>query len=139
MTVRCPSALRAGLSIYPRAFIRPGCRVNYSHQLQAITFSRPFSFPMSPPSQRRLNQILNELSPTPPPVGTLTLGDITYEVPASLSPSRLSHSGELLDLRDPVNIDNLHFILQKYLLGQDIFLVSQPGPYARHLALTFSR
>jgi von Willebrand factor A domain-containing protein 8 len=91
---------------------------------------------MSP--QGRLNHILNELSSSAPPsIGTLKLGSITYEVPASLSPSRLSHSGQILDTRNAVNVDNLHFLLQKYLLGQDVFLVSQPGPYARHLALTF--
>lgn len=89
--------------------------------------------------QRRLNQLLNELSPNPPSIGTLKLGNITFEVPGSLSPSRLSHSGEILDMRSPVNVDNLHFLLQKYLLDQDVFLVSQPGPYARHLALTFAK
>jgi hypothetical protein len=85
-----------------------------------------------------LNHILSELTPTPS-VGTLKLGDITYEVPASLYPSRLPHSKELLDIQDPINRDNLYFMLQKYLLGQDVFLVSQPGPYARRLALTFAR
>ena len=40
---------------------------------------------------------------------------------------------------DSFNADNLHFMLQKYLLGQDIFLLSQPGPYARRLAMTFCR
>ncbi|KAF9034673.1 hypothetical protein BDZ89DRAFT_1157933 [Hymenopellis radicata] len=88
--------------------------------------------------QRRLAQLLNGLSPPAPTVGTLRLGDITYEVPAALASSRLSRTKDLLDIRDPVNVDNLHFMLQKYLLGQDIFLVSQPGPYARRLALTFA-
>ena len=88
---------------------------------------------------RRLNHILREFSPAPPIIGTLKLGDITYEVPASLNPSRLAHSKELLDARNPVNRDNLHFMLQKYLLGQDVFLISQPGPYARRLVLTFAR
>ncbi|EPQ51988.1 hypothetical protein GLOTRDRAFT_132574 [Gloeophyllum trabeum ATCC 11539] len=40
-------------------------------------------------------------------------------------------------MTDPVNLNNLHFMLQKYLLGQDVFLLSQPGPYARRLAMTF--
>ncbi|RDB28140.1 von Willebrand factor A domain-containing protein 8 [Hypsizygus marmoreus] len=93
---------------------------------------------MSRIPQRRLNHLLRELTPAPAPVGTLKLGDITYEVPASLTPSRLARSRDLLDINDPVNVDNLHFILQKYLLGQDVFLVSQPGPYARRLALTFA-
>lgn len=90
-------------------------------------------------AHRRLNHILNELAPSLPSIGTLTLGDIIYAVPTSVSPSRLSHSGELLDILNPINADNLHFLLQKYMLGQDVFLVSQPGPYARRLALTFAR
>lgn len=97
------------------------------------------NFAMTSKPQRRLNHILSELTPMPPFVGTLKLGDITYEVPASFYPPRLPHSKELLDIQDPVNRDNLYFMLQKYLLGQDLFLVSQPGPYARRLALTFAR
>jgi len=93
--------------------------------------------PMAP--QRRLNRLMSELTPAPELIGTLKLGDVTYEVPASLTPSRLPKSSHLLDVKDPVNLDNLHFMLQKYLLGQDVFLVSQPGPYARRLAMTFAR
>lgn len=88
---------------------------------------------------RRLAQLVRELTPAPASVGTLKLGDITFEVPPSSTPSRLARTSQLLDIHDPVNVDNLHFMLQKYLLGQDIFLVSQPGPYARRLALTFAR
>jgi hypothetical protein len=99
---------------------------------------------------RRLDEISKAFAPVLQPVGTLKLGDITYDVPASLSPSRLPRSrvpsladglreGPLLDVQDPVNLDHLHFLLQKYVLGQDVFLVSQPGPYARRLALTFAR
>ncbi|KAJ7224765.1 AAA domain-containing protein [Mycena rebaudengoi] len=92
------------------------------------------------PTKRRLAHLLDALVPPTPTVGTLTLGDITFEVPASNQPLRLPHSRsqDLLDIEDPINLDNLHFMLQKYLLGQDIFLVSQPGPYARRLALTFA-
>ncbi|TEB25531.1 hypothetical protein FA13DRAFT_1738248 [Coprinellus micaceus] len=89
-------------------------------------------------AQRRLAQLVKELTPPPPIVGTLKLGDITYEVPTAVTPERLARCTRLLDVKDPVNLDNLHFMLQKYLLGQDIFLVSQPGPYARRLALTFA-
>ncbi|KAF5377788.1 hypothetical protein D9757_008076 [Collybiopsis confluens] len=103
---------------------------------------------------RRLARLLNELASSPATIGHLKLGDITVEVTESLTPSRLPSSsswkwvglGEvetrgtyLLDPTDGFNADNLHFLLQKYLLGQDIFLVSQPGPYARRLALTFAR
>ena len=98
----------------------------------------PLKFtPMAP--QSRLRRLTSELTPAPELIGTLKLGDITYEVPASLTPSRLPKSSQLLDVKDPVNMDNLHFMLQKYLLGQDVFLVSQPGPYARRLAMTFAR
>ena len=110
--------------------------------------------------RRRLTQLVRELTPSPASVGTLRLRDITYEVVESLAPSRLpSTSGwkwaqtngnqdedrfntrgsYLLDTSDPVNLDNLYFMLQKYLMGQDMFFVSQPGPYARRLALTFAR
>ncbi|KAF5384151.1 hypothetical protein D9615_003188 [Tricholomella constricta] len=96
------------------------------------------TFTMSRTPQRRLDHLLRELTPAIASVGTLKLGDITYEVPAAQTPSRLARSKDLLDINDAVNLDNLHFLLQKYLLGQDAFLVSQPGPYARRLALTFA-
>ncbi|KAF9806900.1 hypothetical protein IEO21_08484 [Rhodonia placenta] len=90
-------------------------------------------------AQRRLSHIVNGLaSPTDAPVGTLELGGISYEVPSSQTPSRLPHCQDVtLDLKDPFTLDNLHFMLQKFLLGQDIFLLSQPGPYVRRLAFTF--
>ncbi|KAJ3746345.1 AAA domain-containing protein [Lentinula detonsa] len=106
---------------------------------------------------RRLAKILNELRPpTGTQIGQLKLGDITYEVTEALTPSRLPSNSSwnwagkiseealetrgsyLLNPTDEMNADNLHFMLQKYLLGQDIFLVSQPGPYARRLAFTFA-
>lgn len=92
-------------------------------------------------AQRRLSHIVNGLaSPTDAPVGTLELGGISYEVPSSQTPSRLPHCQDVtLDLKDPFTLDNLHFMLQKFLLGQDIFLLSQPGPYVRRLAFTFCR
>ncbi|KAJ3774347.1 AAA domain-containing protein [Lentinula raphanica] len=105
---------------------------------------------------RRLARLLNELRPPVSPIGILELGDITYEVTEASTPSRLpsgsswNWAGKVaedgLETRgsyhvnpsDEMNADNLHFMLQKYLLGQDIFLISQPGPYARRLALTFA-
>ncbi|KAJ7165324.1 AAA domain-containing protein [Mycena filopes] len=119
-------ALRRGLGRLSRA----------AEALPTLGISRS----MSSTPKRRLAHILDSLAPPVESVGKLTLGDITYEVPVSTNPSRLPHSRsqDLLDVADPVNLDNLHFMLQKYLLGQDIFLVSQPGPYARRLALTFA-
>ncbi|KAL6302276.1 AAA domain-containing protein [Sparassis latifolia] len=97
-------------------------------------------FPKHPHSmaQRRLKHILNDLVAHPSVIGTLKLADISYDIHQSPTPTRLPHCEDaLLDLQDHFNLDNLHFMLQKYLLGQDIFLLSQPGPYARHLAMTF--
>ncbi|PCH36867.1 hypothetical protein WOLCODRAFT_167155 [Wolfiporia cocos MD-104 SS10] len=89
-------------------------------------------------AQRRLKNILRELDTPPQTVGTLKLGGISYDVQAASTPLRLPHSDDvLLDTNEHFNLDNLHFLLQKFLLGQDIFLLSQPGPYARRLALTF--
>ncbi len=91
-------------------------------------------------AQRRLKHVLSGLSPPPKPIGVLKLGEISHEILAPSEPSRLPHAEDvLLDTANPFNLDNLHFMLQKYLLGQDIFLLSQPGPYARRLALTFCR
>lgn len=91
-------------------------------------------------AQRRLVQMLNELTQPAPVIGTLKLGDIAVDIRASQTPTRLPHADDaLLDTRDAFNADNLHFMLQKYLLGQDIFLLTQPGPYARRLAMTFCR
>ena len=92
----------------------------------------------------RLKKLLSELSPStgsPQTIGTLELGGISYDVPASLDPTRLPHcdTSAYLDVRSGFNYDGLHFMLQKFLLGQDIFLLSQPGPYARRLVMTFCR
>lgn len=91
-------------------------------------------------AQRRLAQLLQELARPASQIGTLKLGDISFPVLSSLTPTRLPHSeNTLLDVREDVNANNLYFMLQKYVLGQDVFLLSQPGPYARRLAMTFCR
>ncbi|KAK2463311.1 hypothetical protein APHAL10511_004622 [Amanita phalloides] len=90
---------------------------------------------------RRLKQLLHTLdaASSRTPIGTLKLGSITFPILPASSPLRLARAGELLETKDPFNLDNLHWMLQKYVLGQDIFLVSQPGPYARRLAMSFAR
>lgn len=91
-------------------------------------------------AQHRLTQLLQGLSQPTSQIGTLRLGDINFPVVSSLTPSRLPHcENSLLDVREEVNANNLYFMLQKYILGQDVFLLSQPGPYARRLAMTFCR
>lgn len=91
-------------------------------------------------AQRRLNRLLSTFAKPQPVLGTLQLGNIALDIHAAAAPARLPHSANaLLDAEDGFNADNLHFMLQKYLLGQDVFLLSQPGPYARRLAMTFCR
>lgn len=91
-------------------------------------------------ASRRLQHVLSSLTPTVEPIGMLNIGDISYDVPTASTPARLPHSEDTtLDLSDAVNLENIRFLLQKYLLGQDVFLVGQPGPYARRLAMTFCR
>ena len=91
-------------------------------------------------ANRRLKHIINGLAAQPQSIGVLKLGDISRDILPAEDPSRLPHTDDaLLDTSNLFNLDNLHFMLQKYLLGQDVFLLSQPGPYARRLALTFCR
>ena len=110
--------------------------------LRPLSISRQ-SLPliMSQPKRRLklLNRTLSTPTTAPAIIGTLKLGSISYQVPESSDSSRLPHIVQLLDINDAINQDNLYFMLQKYLLGQDIFLLSQPGPYARRLAMTFCR
>ena len=112
---------------------------NPTNQAQAHSKLRAFQL-STYMANRRLKHVLSGLVPPPQTLGVLKLGDISHDILSSADPSRLPHSEDvLLDTSDPFNLDNLHFILQKYLLGQDVFLLSQPGPYARRLALTFCR
>ena len=105
-----------------------------------LTLPQPRTGPGVDMARRRLTRLLHELTQPPPVVGTLKLGEITFDVHASTTPTRLPHSDKtILDAEDTFNLNNLYFMLQKYLLGQDIFLLSQPGPYARRLAMTFCR
>jgi len=120
------------------------------------------------PAARRLAHILSSVTSSQETIGELTLGGITHHVRRSLEPSRLVHLREedllareyhleggqgngsrpALD-NAPVQrwaiegpqgvVDDLKFVLQKYLLGQDIFLLGQPGVYARRLAMTFAK
>ena len=89
-------------------------------------------------SARRLKSIQNALAASTEMIGTLTLGDISYSVPVSRVPSRLPHLSPL-DSNDDRTREHLYFLLQKFVLGQDVFLLAQPGPYARRLALTFCK
>ena len=120
------------------------------------------------PATRRLAHIFSSITSSQETVGELTLGGITHHVRRSLEPSRLVHlreedllareyhleAGQGNGNRPALNstsiqrwavegpqgvVDDLKFVLQKYLLGQDVFLLGQPGVYARRLAMTFAK
>ena len=112
---------------------RPTDRVRAVHTSPLLLFQTS-----SMSSARRLKRIKNALATSTEVIGTLTLGDISYPVPASRTPSRLPHLSPL-DPNDVHTREHLYFLLQKFVLGQDVFLLAQPGPYARRLALTFCK
>ncbi|UZJ54566.1 hypothetical protein CBS101457_003886 [Exobasidium rhododendri] len=72
-------------------------------------------------------------------LGTLRMGS-TVELPvyAPKDITRLPDERLLLSLEDTTTLESLEWMAKKYALGQDMFLLSQPGSYARRLALTFA-
>lgn len=72
-------------------------------------------------------------------LGTFTLGpNVTIPVFKPEHPKRLPSDRLLLNLDDPISLEHLEFLGKKWQLGQDVFLLSAPGPYARRLTLTFA-
>lgn len=72
-------------------------------------------------------------------LGTFTLGpNVSIPVFRPKQPERLPSERLLLNLDDPVALEHLEFLAKKWQLGQDVFLLSPPGPYARRLSLTFA-
>ncbi|SCZ96734.1 BZ3500_MvSof-1268-A1-R1_Chr4-1g06667 [Microbotryum saponariae] len=112
---------------------------------------------MSKPHQR-LNHLLSSTgsrSPSPAEkrgelLGTLKIGDLSVPVYEAVDKERCvrQEGGNVLDfeasgegagtLGDDRLGEDLVWMCKKYLLGQDMFLYSPPGPYARRLALTFA-
>ncbi|PWY99398.1 hypothetical protein BCV70DRAFT_162599 [Testicularia cyperi] len=72
-------------------------------------------------------------------LGTFTLGpNVTIPVFKPDQPHRLPAERLLLNLDDPITLEHLEFLGKKWQLGQDVFLLSAPGPYSRRLSLTFA-
>ena len=99
---------------------------------------------MSPTN--RLKALLQLISPSPTSqlIGHLQLGSVTFPISSASDPTRLPGlpKAELLDWRDTEGYtsENLEWLLKKYILGQDVFLVGEPGGlYARRLIMTFCR
>jgi hypothetical protein len=94
-------------------------------------------------STARLKSLLHALTPSES-IGELKLGDVTFPVPTANDPTRLPSLPleELLDWKDRNSSNNvdLEWLLKKYILGQDVFIVGEPGGlYARRLVMTFCR
>lgn len=91
----------------------------------------------------RLERVLSTLAPVPQEtrsiLGHLTLSSISTPIYTSLTPARLPYSPTTLPLTNSTTTSHLFWLLQKYLLGQDVFLISPPGPYSRRLAYTFAK
>ncbi|GAA5867426.1 hypothetical protein JCM1840_002135 [Sporobolomyces johnsonii] len=112
--------------------------------------------PRSPPSSSaaaRLSAVSRSLTSSsstsaPPPsalayrqpgplLGHLVLDDTRLPVHETHDPARLPREDLLLDCRDPEVAKEVAWLMRKWILRQDVFLLSSPGPYARRLAQTF--
>ncbi|KAM0790964.1 hypothetical protein ACM66B_004269 [Microbotryomycetes sp. NB124-2] len=96
-------------------------------------------------AQSRLNRVLSTVSgrqqhPVQPQLGTLRLGSLKIPVYDTHDKDRLPRDQSTLDWsKSQEVVDDLEWMLQKYQIGQDMFLIGAPGPYARRLANTFAR
>ncbi|GAA5826620.1 hypothetical protein JCM11251_002821 [Rhodosporidiobolus azoricus] len=72
-----------------------------------------------------------------PLLGHLTSGEIQLPVYDPVDKERLPREDLLLDVEDAAVQREVEWFMMKWELGQDIFLLSSPGPYTRRLALTF--
>ncbi|KAI9224602.1 AAA domain-containing protein [Blastocladiella britannica] len=69
----------------------------------------------------------------------LTIGDVSLPLvpPPNALIARVPGESPMVNLGDQTVLEHLEWMMKKVLLGQDIFLVGPPGPFKRHLALTF--
>ncbi|KAG7501738.1 von Willebrand factor A domain-containing 8 [Solea senegalensis] len=67
---------------------------------------------------------------------TVKIGDITYKLKAPRSPE-LVPVKHISDSLPQTVIQHLRWIMQKDLLGQDVFLIGPPGPLRRSIAMQY--
>ena len=68
----------------------------------------------------------------------LSIGDVTVPIISPANRPDLVPQGYLElfgDVSSPEVVSHFRWMAQKYLLGQDMFLLSSPGPLTRHLIL----
>ena len=70
---------------------------------------------------------------------TISIGDVTKVLKEPLNPENVprSYLPKDEDNLPKETLKHLKWILQKDLLGQDIFLIGRPGPLRRQLALQY--
>ena len=66
---------------------------------------------------------------------TVQIGDCELAVPPPLQPALVPIGYGLGDEEDQESLGHLRWMLQKFALGQDLFLLGGPGPRRRRLAL----
>jgi hypothetical protein len=78
---------------------------------------------------KRLNQIKNTL--------TISIQNATFIIKPTTFPLLIPIINPCFSLESNVVKNHLKWMMQKQSLHQDIYLVSEPGPFSRHLALTY--
>ncbi|GAA5995340.1 uncharacterized protein JCM10292_005112 [Rhodotorula paludigena] len=97
-------------------------------RLQAVTRSLSSASPTSAADAQHAAR---------PLLGHLTLDKLHLPVYETEDKARLPREDLLLDSHDPVVVAELAWLMKKWDLRQDVFLLTSPGPYTRRLALTF--
>ncbi|KAM3934338.1 von Willebrand factor A domain-containing protein 8 [Leptodactylus fuscus] len=92
------------------------------------------------------NQLLNYRGISPQPVlhrshttssgDTVNIGDVSYKVKPPRNPELVPQS-YISDSVSQSIVQHLRWIMQKDLLGQDIFLIGPPGPLRRAIAMQY--
>ncbi|CAO1613724.1 unnamed protein product [Jaminaea pallidilutea] len=112
---------------------RPPSTGTMSGALSRVAALSRQMFPTSPFSTKANASDPREL------LGTLKLGpDVELPVHQPHDVLRLPAQRLLLNLDDPNVLSDLTWMGKKWQLGQDVFLLSSPGPFPRRLALTFA-
>ncbi|ELK10027.1 hypothetical protein PAL_GLEAN10015262 [Pteropus alecto] len=74
--------------------------------------------------------------PASPNGDTVNIGDVSYKLKTPKSPELVPQNYISDSLAQSV-IQHLRWIMQKDLLGQDVFLIGPPGPLRRSIAMQY--
>ncbi|KAJ3344252.1 hypothetical protein HDU93_000042 [Gonapodya sp. JEL0774] len=81
-------------------------------------------------------EIDDEAPVNPDDAKRLCIGDVCMDINIPNSPNRVPVD-VCVDLESEAILEHLQWMMQKYSLGQDIFLSGPPGPLRRHIAHAF--